>query len=212
MREKGKRLKIKKIMALLLAIALTMTSADFTVLAAGADENPTAITGAGEEGEIQTPEDTYGEGEGTSADTKSEIPADVSAADDMRTAAVNWLSLSGMPQKTTYIIGQDMAMDYTGLGVCLGYMDGAEEYVYDGATVSERGTEIVYDESAIDWNNLHPGSYEIIIKSGDNASESFSVNFISADKLTIALGEPLFFTTDPSKEYTIMEFTPDETW
>ena len=211
MREKGKRLKIKKIMALLLAIALTMTSADFTVLAAGADENPAAITAAAEEGEIQTPEDTYVEGEGASADTKSDTPAEVNAADEMRTAAVNWLSLQGMPQKTTYIIGQDMAMDYTGLGVCLGYMDGAEEYVYDGATVSERGTEIVYDESAIDWNNLHPGSYEIIIKSGDNASESFSVNFISADKLTIALGEPLFFTTDPSKEYTIMEFTPDKT-
>ena len=210
MREKGKRLKIKKIMALLLAFALTMTSADFTVLAAGADENPAAITGSVEEGEIQTPEDTYVEGEGTNADTKSDTPAEVSAADDMRTAAVNWLSLQGMPQKTTYIIGQDMAIDYMGLGVCLGYEDSTEEYVYDGATVSEKGTEIVYDDSAIDWNNLHPGSYEIIIRSGDNASESFQVNFISADKLTIGLGEPLFFTTDPSKDYTIMEFTPDK--
>ena len=72
MREKGNRLKIKKIMALLLAFALTMTSADFTVLAAGADESPAAITGAVEEGEIQTPEDTYVEGEGTNADTKSD--------------------------------------------------------------------------------------------------------------------------------------------
>ena len=198
-------------MALLLAFALTMTSADFTVLAAGADENPAAITGAVEEGEIQTPEDTYVEGEGTNADTKSDTPAEVSAADDMRTVAVNWLSLQGMPQKTTYIIGQDMAIDYTGLGVCLGYEDSTEEYIYDGATVSEKGTEIIYDDSAIDWNNLHPGSYEIIIRSGDNASESFSVNFISADKLNIGIGEPLFFTTDPSKDYTIMEFTPDKT-
>ena len=49
MREKGKRRKVRRILAMFLAVVIFATSADLTVLAAGADDKSAGTAATGEE-------------------------------------------------------------------------------------------------------------------------------------------------------------------
>ena len=61
MREKGKRRKVRRILAMFLAVVIFATSADLTVLAAGADDKSAGTAATGEEGAAPVPNEVYGE-------------------------------------------------------------------------------------------------------------------------------------------------------
>ncbi len=256
MREKGKRRKVRRILAMFLAVLIFATSADLTVLAAGADDKSAGTAATGEEGAVPIPNEVYGEnvpegtnevyeetgssaqgaeaeaeGQGTpdraagelnqeegasggkneviSHDTDAKNGSSVKETDLADT--VSGFKIQEDAVRSRYIIGRDTALDYSGLAVSITYEDGAEELIYDGKTVSERGVEIQYDESAIDWENLHPGTYEIVVRCGELWSENFQVQFISADIYSMEAGQELEFATDSSKDYSLIEFTPEQT-
>lgn len=170
MKEK-KRLfvKLKRIFATILTVALIVTNANIPVLAYDGTDNTMAVENNSDEQSTSTVSVNESEGNFTS-ETSEKTVSDI----HIETAAA----------RIQYAIGVDTGIDYTGLEVEVKYSDGSSELVYNGDTVTESGQAVSYDSSSIDWEKQESRQEQVTVTSGD-VSSAFAVELQMADTNSI---------------------------
>lgn len=170
MKEK-KRLfvKLKRIFATILTVALIVTNANIPVLAYDGTDDTMAVENNSDEQSTSTVSVNESEGNFTS-ETSEKTVSDI----HIETAAA----------RIQYAIGVDTGIDYTGLEVEVKYSDGSSELVYNGDTVTESGQAVSYDSSSIDWEKQESRQEQVTVTSGD-VSSAFAVELQMADTNSI---------------------------
>lgn len=180
---KKKIIKLKRIFATILAVAMLVTNANIPVLAYDGTDDPPAtennLEGEGlpevSEGDAAVPE--------VASDENTESIADDALANENPQGTektIVKIEADATNARFDYTVGIDSAVDYAGLGVHIFYSDGTSEWVYDGSTVTENGQEVIYDDASIDWAK-EESRYEWITITSGGQSTSYQVLLLVAN-------------------------------
>lgn len=215
MREKRRRLRTSRILAMLLVFALMATSIDFTVLAAAGEEknmleniNNESIPDESKP-EVQAANE---EVTSTEANDQVSLPETSDPGSPKIVPAIERAELVAPPDRIDYmsspeVIEQDL--DFTGMEIKLTYTDGTEYILHDGESLPDGTGYWSYD-----FNWSEPGEYKVTFYCSEDVTVLIPIRLVSAQEYVMSLENltediSAVITSSSDKLYRDYQFTPD---
>lgn len=213
MRGKGKRLKIKKVLAMLLAVLMTATCADFTTLAARENENTAAVEEVSDEGDVMADNEVNPPDMAEGADNQK-LPLVEAGGGDAEMKAIQSAELLVPPDRMDYMSSPEVfsqKFDFTGMQVKITFADSTEAILYDGEALPDgRGGTCSY---SFNWSE--PGEYNVEFNYGEGIIVSIPVRIVALQEYIQGLevlkeGQTAEIHSSSDILYRDYQFTPED--